>query len=151
MYYLCVPLQLHTPILHIPLLFPPSASSLPVTPTIPPRRKRQAGSVIGLTVEWLTNSHASLRWRHSSQEPPEDTYYSVLHVAVAVIGGRTTIAYQFFTVSHQTTSFTLRDVSTNHFNIFSVTTATPSEIHTSIAMRGKYLGVRCPASLDNSI
>ena len=92
----------------------------------------------GLTVDWLPNNRASLRWRHISNEPPEGTYYSVTHVAVVVIGGKTTIIYQFFTVSPQTTSITLRDTSENHFNIFSVSTATPSTIYASIVMHGKY-------------
>ena len=125
----------------------PSLCPLPVSPTIIPRRKRQTGTVTNLRTEWLSNSHARLSWRHfAEREPPEGTYYAITHGALVVAGGKVFTTYQFFTVSRQSTSFTLQEVCRNNFNIFTVTTTTPSIIHASIHLSGKYFpwhGMSC--------
>lgn len=126
----------------IPNFSSPSSTPSPcllVTPTIIPRRKRQTGSVTNLRVDWLSNSHVRLSWSHfTEREPPEGTYYSITHVALVVAGGRTIATFQFFTLSCRSTSFTLQGISESNFNIFSVYTATPSTLHASIHLQGKY-------------
>lgn len=128
---------------HMRPSLPHSTSSspcpLPVTPKVISRRKRQTGGATNFRIEWLSNSHARLSWRHfADREPPEDSYYTITHVALVVAGGRVLTTYQFFTVSRQSTSFTLWEVSENNFNIFDLSISTPSDLNALIVLRGKY-------------